>query len=65
MGEWNGTIVLASHDSNLIRTMLEHSKEGYEKKFFELVNVDKKWGLNYEHAVKPIVAKEFEKYFEV
>lgn len=63
LGEWNGTVVLASHDSNLIRTMLEHSADKYDKKFFELVDVDKKWRLDYDHAVKPINAEDFEKYF--
>ena len=43
--------------------MLEHSADKYDKKFFELVDVDKKWRLDYDHAVKPINAEDFEKYF--
>jgi ATPase subunit of ABC transporter with duplicated ATPase domains len=63
LGEWNGTIILATHDSNLVRLVMEHSPQEYEKNFYQLVSVDKKWGLGYERAVKRLEPSEFEKYW--
>ncbi len=63
LGKWDGSIVLCSHDSNLVRTVLTESDEKADISLYEMHKVDPKIGLPYTRMAKRLTPAEFESYW--
>jgi len=63
LGSWDGTLIISSHDSSLLRRLIETSGADKPCVYYSLTELDDKLGLPYKRIVRRLDDREFEKFF--
>ena len=59
--KWDGAVVLATHDSNLVRLVCDTKSE---VTYWRVAEVDESIGLSYERSVRRLNREEVDSYFD-